>query len=187
VRFPGQYLDAETGLDYNRHRYYSSVTGRYVSSDPLLQASDTNIFAYARHNAENETDPSGLLDFGDAINMRLARGPVDPTGGDIVDRAVEAQNEAFAPYYGETPDPYGGAYRHCVAACLAKRRYGSIIGNMIVLGWDHSSENPDDYNSRGDMDGEQCGLDAADGPDSCKNGCLGFFPVPPLSYNPRVE
>ena len=33
-RFPGQYQDAETGLHYNRHRYYSPELGRYLSPDP---------------------------------------------------------------------------------------------------------------------------------------------------------
>jgi RHS repeat-associated protein len=31
VRFPGQYFDAETGLQYNWHRYYEPVIGRYTA------------------------------------------------------------------------------------------------------------------------------------------------------------
>lgn len=34
-RWPGQYEDAETGLYYNRFRYYDAQTGRYVSQDPI--------------------------------------------------------------------------------------------------------------------------------------------------------
>jgi RHS repeat-associated protein len=34
-RFPGQYYDAETGLDYNYHRDYDPAVGRYVESDPI--------------------------------------------------------------------------------------------------------------------------------------------------------
>ncbi|MBI2398574.1 MAG: RHS repeat protein, partial [Xanthomonadales bacterium] len=34
LRFPGQYLDAESGLHYNYFRDYDPVTGRYVESDP---------------------------------------------------------------------------------------------------------------------------------------------------------
>jgi RHS repeat-associated protein len=36
LRFPGQYLDRETGLHYNWHRYYDPNTGRYLTPDPLL-------------------------------------------------------------------------------------------------------------------------------------------------------
>jgi RHS repeat-associated protein len=39
LRFPGQYYDAETGLQYNFHRYYDSGVGRYVRVDPINIAS----------------------------------------------------------------------------------------------------------------------------------------------------
>ena len=35
LRFPGQYFDAETGLHYNFHRYYSPAIASYLTSDPL--------------------------------------------------------------------------------------------------------------------------------------------------------
>ena len=35
LRYPGQTYDSETGLFYNRARYYDPGTGRYVSSDPM--------------------------------------------------------------------------------------------------------------------------------------------------------
>jgi type VI secretion system secreted protein VgrG len=34
-RAPGQHFDPETGLHYNRFRYYSPELGRYLSRDPL--------------------------------------------------------------------------------------------------------------------------------------------------------
>jgi len=39
VRLPGQVHDAETGLHYNRYRYYDPQTGRYLSNDPVLPQS----------------------------------------------------------------------------------------------------------------------------------------------------
>lgn len=60
-RFPGQYLDAETGLHYNLRRYYDAETGRYVSEDPLGFESDSNFYAYARHSPTNLTDPTGEI------------------------------------------------------------------------------------------------------------------------------
>ncbi|MFH9562818.1 RHS repeat-associated core domain-containing protein [Streptomyces globisporus] len=35
LRFPGQYVDPESGLHYNRHRHYDPESGRYLSPDPL--------------------------------------------------------------------------------------------------------------------------------------------------------
>jgi RHS repeat-associated protein len=33
--YQGQYYDQETGLAYNRFRYYDASTGLYVSQDPI--------------------------------------------------------------------------------------------------------------------------------------------------------
>ena len=42
-----QYLDGETGLAYNRFRYYSPETGAYISQDPIrLEAGLMNLYAY---------------------------------------------------------------------------------------------------------------------------------------------
>ncbi|MDA0629411.1 RHS domain-containing protein, partial [Acinetobacter baumannii] len=35
IRFQGQQLDDETGLAYNRHRYYAPESGRFISKDPV--------------------------------------------------------------------------------------------------------------------------------------------------------
>ncbi|MFD1840560.1 RHS repeat-associated core domain-containing protein, partial [Paracidovorax cattleyae] len=35
LRFQGQYFDGETGLHYDRFRYYDPVTGRFVHQDPI--------------------------------------------------------------------------------------------------------------------------------------------------------
>jgi RHS repeat-associated protein len=62
LRFPGQYHDAETGLDYNLHRYYDPQTGRYASADPLGLDPSPNHYGYV-FNPVMGADPLGLTAF----------------------------------------------------------------------------------------------------------------------------
>ncbi|WP_338846797.1 RHS repeat-associated core domain-containing protein [Massilia sp. W12] len=59
LRFQGQYYDAETGLHYNRFRYYDPDIGRFISQDPIGLASGNNIYQYTA-NPINWIDPLGL-------------------------------------------------------------------------------------------------------------------------------
>ncbi|MEU6073716.1 DUF6531 domain-containing protein [Micromonospora sp. NPDC047074] len=59
LRFPGQYHDAETGLHYNRFRYYDPATARYLSPDPLGLAGGPNPTAYV-DDPLTTSDPLGL-------------------------------------------------------------------------------------------------------------------------------
>ena len=46
LRFPGHYHDVETGLHYNRFRYYAPTLGRYLQSDPIGVEGGLNLYAY---------------------------------------------------------------------------------------------------------------------------------------------
>ena len=59
LRLQGQYEDEETGLHYNRHRYFDPVGGQFVSQDPLRLAPQENLSAYGP-NAQVWIDPLGL-------------------------------------------------------------------------------------------------------------------------------
>lgn len=46
-RYQGQYEDEETGLYYNRFRYYSADEGVYISQDPIgIEGSNQNFYAH---------------------------------------------------------------------------------------------------------------------------------------------
>jgi RHS repeat-associated protein len=79
LRFPGQYLDGETGANYNLYRNYQPILGRYIEPDPILQpnfiiAEEVSFivpffaktpdrlhpYNYALLDPINMTDPPGL-------------------------------------------------------------------------------------------------------------------------------
>jgi RHS repeat-associated protein len=59
LRFPGQYCDSETGLNYNYFRYYDPEVGQYVSLDPLGLAPAANPVGYVDRPSVS-CDPLGL-------------------------------------------------------------------------------------------------------------------------------
>ena len=81
LRFPGQYYDQETGLNYNYFRDYNPAIGKYVESDPLYfgivrmtasglkigfpllkprKQKDISLYLYVGDNPINLVDPLGL-------------------------------------------------------------------------------------------------------------------------------
>jgi RHS repeat-associated protein len=115
LRMPGHYFDPETGLHYNRFRYYSPELGRYLQVDPLLGVSETNPYAYTanplravdvRGDCENDgasssdDDKPKTTQGGDpAAGPPVAPPPDAPDGfPPRTARAVEAADAAQAAY-----------------------------------------------------------------------------------------
>jgi RHS repeat-associated protein len=70
MRFPGQYHDAESGLNYNVHRDYNPASGRYVESDPIGLIGGINTYAYASNSPIERYDLLGNVDWrGSAISV----------------------------------------------------------------------------------------------------------------------
>jgi RHS repeat-associated protein len=61
IRLPGQHQDTDTGLYYNRHRYYDPSIGSYVNQDPIGLAGGNNIYEYALNIPTQIYDPTGLF------------------------------------------------------------------------------------------------------------------------------
>lgn len=59
LRYQGQYLDRETGLHYNLHRYYDPDVGRFMVTDPIGLRGGLNLYQYAP-NPQGWIDPLGL-------------------------------------------------------------------------------------------------------------------------------
>jgi len=65
LRFPGQYADRETNLNYNYFRDYDTALGRYTRSDPVGLRAGLNTYSYVKSKPLMRKDPKGLEDFVD--------------------------------------------------------------------------------------------------------------------------
>ncbi|CAB3774180.1 sugar-binding protein [Burkholderia paludis] len=79
LRFQGQQVDEDTGLHYNRHRYYDPSSGRFVSKDPIGLAGGLNGYQYAP-NPVSWVDPLGL-----SGNSLPGSSSVNRIGGNAID------------------------------------------------------------------------------------------------------
>jgi RHS repeat-associated protein len=101
LRYLGQYEDRETGLVYNRFRYYDPDLGRYVSPDPQGLARGLNVFRYAENSPNDFADPLGLAPCTSVVTGNLPDGtPVSATGSSASlrgPRGRSADNQADWP------------------------------------------------------------------------------------------
>ncbi len=86
--YTGRWYDGNTGLEYDRGRWYVPATGQWMSQDPIgFGAGDPNLYRYVGNDPTNETDPSGLQARG------IVTLPVFPSpGGPNVNILLEAAN-----------------------------------------------------------------------------------------------
>ncbi len=94
LRFPGQYLDRETGLHYNVFRYYDPANARYISPDPLGLAPAPNPLTYVGDPLV-AADPLGLTagGFGSDPNDQRRF-----SGRSNAGKCSKAATQAAAPY-----------------------------------------------------------------------------------------
>jgi RHS repeat-associated protein len=76
-RWPGQYHDEETGLHYNRFRYYDPSLGQYLSPDPLSVEGGLALYAYVP-DPLTWADPLGLSGCKDDEGPLVNIFPEDP-------------------------------------------------------------------------------------------------------------
>jgi RHS repeat-associated protein len=180
--FTGRERDNTTGLIHYRARWYDPKEGRFISEDPIGLRGGINLYTYVRNNPVNRVDPSGLDDADMPYYLPLVENPPPPDSNPFLlpITTVEAWSAQWKYFpKGLYPDPYNGAYRHCVASCLLARRAGPF-GNLLVWIWDTIGESSSEENSRDDMAGEQFGLQCSNGSGLCEQECLKRYPQLPV-------
>ncbi|RKG30577.1 RHS repeat-associated core domain-containing protein, partial [Acinetobacter rongchengensis] len=91
LRFQGQYYDKETGLHYNRYRYYEPYSARYVSKDPIGLFGGLNLKDYVL-NPMQWCDPLGLASERAGTNAAIEI--YNKAGPNLPDNSIPIENIA---------------------------------------------------------------------------------------------
>jgi len=129
IRFQGQFFDTETGLHYNRFRYYDPDMGMFTTRDPIGLRGGDNVFQYGP-NPTGWIDPLGLNNwnaFGDAF------------GGSWVNQSVGKHEASLKHQMRSCPQVAPSACTNCNKSDKW-RKYGGD-SNLYHCGFDGYLEN----------------------------------------------
>ncbi len=137
LRFAGQYADDESGLHYNRFRYYDNETGQYLTPDPIGLAGSVNPYGYV-HNPVGYIDPLGLACICPGANATTSQIQVNRTNGKaaealLLDKLSRNPNVTVlgTQVYVKTPGVGRGRY---VDILIQNNNMGKIIGVEVKSG-----------------------------------------------------
>ncbi|BBN65858.1 hypothetical protein KUIN1_50480 [Pseudomonas sp. KUIN-1] len=149
LRFQGQYFDAETGLHYNRHRYYNPGTGRFLTPDPIKLVGGLNNYQYVP-NPTGWVDPLGLSSACPGPDCKLPTNSANATKPDHLpmtqekfDEIIDMDKADRPPNPGDyLPESYVSAHREIFAKeggsfvviekWITGARYGSLPERKFV-------------------------------------------------------
>lgn len=137
LRYQGQYFDEESGLHYNRYRYYDPHAGQFVGQDPIGLNGGLNVYQYG-DNAFGWVDPLGLQHIGtkgssqaDAVIAETLAGKGDLTSTMKLsaDVLLEAGQKFIGPGYKEIGKSGSGVFRSADGTRQFRIDNNSLSGN----------------------------------------------------------
>ncbi|MGY2366556.1 RHS repeat-associated core domain-containing protein, partial [Pseudomonas azotoformans] len=135
LRFQGQYFDHESGLHYNRHRYYNPDIGRYLTPDPVKLAGGINTYQYV-------PNPTGWID---PLGLACVSG-----------NCPQQRDKAVTKNHGQTPPEVSRSYRSSTYEQASNKALEWLFEN------DFRAEKPT-MGRFGPRKGEPVGVQTADG------------------------
>ena len=144
-RLQGQQFDEETGLHYNRFRYYDPVVGRFVSEDPIGLKGGENLFSYSP-NPSTWIDPLGLAATAGSLANRAQNLPASSRPNTVAvirhkdgtitagrNQGGEFNNEVSSTLKDIPQNAYGGECAEVNAIARAKNKGRSLEDAVITV------------------------------------------------------
>ncbi len=138
IRFQGQYFDEESGLHYNRHRYYDPGVGQFTTQDPIGLLGGVNNYQYAP-NPTGWIDPFGLSCKENSWNAFQANTKGHFPNSTAASKSFQKMKEVEAMVKVDRPDPSTYLPQSYIDAHVQKFNTEGA-GFIAIEGW---MENPD--------------------------------------------
>jgi len=129
---------AETGLHYNRWRYYSPGLGRYVRPDPIGQQGAFNLYTYTSNNPIGETDLLGLRPLTRAERDFVPSyfgGVFDVSGIDLDSTLFGKRAHAVVLGKIRLPSDYFIGGNPCNDVDLSNATFASVFAHEVLHEW----------------------------------------------------
>ena len=132
-RFQGQYEDSETGLYYNRFRYYSPHTGNYIRQDPIgLAGGNPTLYGYVG-NGNKLVDILGLAPTNpaDRVFLKELLGNNAKNGGAYMFRTIDVRDDIEKWYVGKANNLYNRLRTHLGSGKLDSAKLSTV--NVVII------------------------------------------------------
>jgi len=146
IRMQGQHHDEETGLFYNRYRYYVPHAGRYLTQDPVGLGGGPNLYSYAEGNPLRYADPRGNNPVAGAIEGAEIGTAILPGWGTLIGAGIGALGGyLIADQLGnlifnrpsKTPNAGAPGSCHVNPGSGQERQFGNSGKPEYDIDWDH--------------------------------------------------